>query len=105
MMVIMIMMMMLLLVIVMMMVRVTAAHGGRSGVYVYRFGRPQPGRTDGQKGERAAGRGRTDGRAAQRPDGERTAGRAGGQAEGVFWMTAQRFSSILNDSTTSFIDF
>ena len=42
--------------------RVTTAHGGRSGVYVYRFGRPRPGRTDGRKGGRRAD-GRTDGRA------------------------------------------
>ena len=62
--------------------------------YVYRFGRPGPGQTDG----RADGGGRkTDGRT----DGRRTGGRRaecqrpGGRAAGP----------ILNDSTTIFIDF
>ena len=56
--------------------------------YVYRFGRPRTGRTDG----RADGR-RADGRTAggRRADGGRTGGRAAGP--------------ILNDSTTIFIDF
>ena len=45
--------------------------------YVYRFGRPRTGRTDG------------------RADGRRADGRTGGRAAGT----------ILNDSTTIFIDF
>ena len=49
--------------------------------YVYRFGRPRTGRTDGRTGGRAGGR----------TDGGRTGGRAAG--------------TILNDSTTIFIDF
>ena len=51
--------------------------------YVYRFGRPRTGRTDGRTGGRSEG---------GRADGERT---AGGRAAGP----------ILNDSTTIFIDF
>ena len=56
--------------------------------YVYRFGRPRPGRTDG----RADGR-RADGRTGRRrvPGHVRADGRAAG--------------TILNDSTTIFIDF
>ena len=50
--------------------------------YVYRFGRPRTGRTDGRTGGRAEG---------GRADGGRT---AGGRAAGT----------ILNDSTTIFID-
>ena len=49
--------------------------------YVYRFGRPRTGRTDG----------RADGR---RADGRTAGGRADGRAAGM----------ILNDSTTIFID-
>ena len=49
--------------------------------YVYRFGRPRTGRTDG----------RADGRTGGRADVGRTGGRAAG--------------TILNDSTTMFIDF
>ena len=64
--------------------------------YVYRFGRPRPGRTDG----RADGGGRkTDGRT----DGRRTGGRrVGGRADR---RKGGRAGPILNDSTTIFIDF
>ena len=51
--------------------------------YVYRFGRPRPGRTDGRADGRTAG---------ARP---RPGGRADGRAAGT----------ILNDSTTIFIEF
>ena len=51
--------------------------------YVYRLGRPRTGRTDGRAGGRTAGGRRTDD------------GRTGGRAAGT----------ILNDSTTIFIDF
>ena len=54
--------------------------------YVYRFGRPRTGRTDGRTVR--TGGGRAGGR---RADGGRTGGRAAGP--------------ILNDSTTIFIDF
>ena len=56
--------------------------------YVYRFGRPRTGRTDGRTGG-----GRTGGR--QVPGHGRADGRADGRAAGT----------ILNDSTTIFIDF
>ena len=69
------------------MIRVTAAHGGQSGVLCIGSAGPGPGRrTDG----RADGR-----RAVGRTDGGRTGGRADGRAAGT----------ILNDSTTIFIDF
>ena len=42
-------------------IRVTAAHGSVSGVYVYKFGQPRPGRADGRMGGRPDG-GRTNGR-------------------------------------------
>ena len=54
--------------------------------YVYRFGRPRTGRTDG----------RADG---QRADGRTTSGQADGRADG------RKAGTILNDSTTIFIDF
>ena len=65
--------------------------------YVYRFGRPRPGRTDG----RADGGGRkTDGRT----DGRRTGGRrADGRADRR--KGGRAAGPILNDSTTIFIDF
>ena len=63
--------------------------------YVYRFGRPRPGRTDG----RADGDGR-------RTDGRTDGGRTGGRTEGG-WAGGRKGAAgmILNDSTTIFIDF
>ena len=60
--------------------------------YVYRFGRPRTGRTDGRADGRRAD-GRTGGRRV--PGHGRADGRADGRAAGT----------ILNDSTTIFIDF
>ncbi len=60
--------------------------------YVYRFGRPRTGRTDGRADGRTGG-GRTGGRRV--PGHGRADGRADGRAAGT----------ILNDSTTIFIDF
>ena len=73
--------------------------------YVYRFGRPRPRRTDGRAD--GAGRttdGRTDGgRMGGRTAGGRTGGRKGGRTERPTGGRAA--GTILNDSTTIFIDF
>ena len=81
--------------------------------YVYRFGRPRPGRTDGRtvpdggrtggrtEGGRADGR-RADGRTEGRRDGRTEGGRADGRAQQ--YNDDHRFSMILNDSATIFID-
>ena len=80
--------------------------------YVYRFGRPRPGRTDGRAD--GGGRktdGRTDGRrtGGRRADGRadrRKGGRTGGRTDhGCQRPGGRAAGPILNDSTTIFIDF
>ena len=76
--------------------------------YVYRFGRPRTGRTDGRTGGGRTGGRRADGRTAGgRADSGRTGGRTEGgrQTDGRTETDKPAAGTILNDSTTIFIHF